>query len=162
MKFLITALLAMLLAACATPYQPSGMSGGFTETRLDSNVFRVTFKGNGYTSRERAEDMALLRSAELTLQYGFTHFAIADGRSTAEHVTIDMPTRATTTGTVSTYGNTSYINARTNVTGGDSFTVAKPSTTNTIVCFNGKPQINAFVYDANFLVDSLSPKYKPK
>ena len=48
------------------------MSGGFTESQLDTNVFRVTFKGNGYTSPDRAEDMALLRSAELALQHGFT------------------------------------------------------------------------------------------
>jgi hypothetical protein len=159
MKSLIYVGLALLVAACATPYQPTGLAGGFTETQLDTNVFRVTFKGNGVTSAERAEDMALLRSAELTLQNGFTHFAIADGRSRSESVTFDTPAQATTRGTISTYGNTSYLNARTQVTGGDSFTVVKPSTSNTIICFKGKPQISAFVYDAQFIMTSLGSKY---
>ena len=158
MKSLIASVLVLLVAGCATPYQPTGLAGGFTETQIDTNVFRVTFKGNGFTSPERAEDMALLRSAELTLKHGFTHFAIADGRSRSETVTIDTPAQATTRGSISTYGNTSYLNARTQITGGDSITVAKPSTSNTIVLFKGKPQIAAFVYDAQFIMNSLGPK----
>src|SRR5882724_2256033 len=73
--------LILSLAGCATTYQPQSFSGGFSETQLDKNVFRVSFKGNGYTQAERAEEMALLRSAELTLKNGFKYFVIIDGRS---------------------------------------------------------------------------------
>ncbi|MBQ0933675.1 CC0125/CC1285 family lipoprotein [Ideonella alba] len=147
------------LTACATAYQPEGFSGGFTETQLDKNVFRVSFRGNGYTRAERAEELALLRSAEVTLKNGFTHFAIADARSRTDYSAFTTPTQSSTTGTVTSYGNTSYLNARTRTTGGDTFVAAKPSSTNTIVCFNGKPDISAMVYDAQFLYNSLAAKY---
>lgn len=56
------------------------------------------------------------------------------------------------------YGNTAYGNARTTTTGGQSYIVKKPSASNTIVCFSGKPE-NGFAYDAQFLYDSLTAKY---
>jgi hypothetical protein len=148
------------LTACATAYQPDGLSGGFTETQLDTNVFRVSFRGNGYTRADRAEDMALLRSAEIALKNGFTHFAIADSKSRTDYSSFTTPIQSSTTGTVSSYGNTAFLNARTSTTGGQTFVTAKPSATNTIVCFKGKPEISAFVYDAQFVYSSLSAKYK--
>jgi len=147
------------LTACATAYQPEGLSGGFTETQLDKNVFRVSFQGNGYTRSDRAEEMALLRSAELTLNKGFTHFAIIDGRSRTDYSAFKTPTQSSTTGTISSYGNTSYLNAQTRTTGGQTFIAAKPSSTNTIICFNGKPDSNSLVYDAQFIFNSLAAKY---
>lgn len=149
----------MVLAGCATAYQAQGLTGGFTETQLDRNVFKVTFKGNGYTASERAADFALLRSAELTLQNGYTHFAIVDGRQSASYGVMTTPTSSYTTGSVTAIGNTAYGSARTTTTGGQSFIVAMPSSTNTIVCFNGKPENGMFVYDAQFLFDSLTSKY---
>ena len=85
----ITAALAAIglvvgLSACetATPYQPlragSEVSGGFTDQRLDQNHFRVTFRGNSMTSRERVETYLLYRAAELTLQNGDDWFAMVD------------------------------------------------------------------------------------
>ena len=44
---LTPALCVAVLAGCATAYQPEGLTGGFDETQLDRNVFRVSFKGNG-------------------------------------------------------------------------------------------------------------------
>ena len=49
----------LLVAACATTYQPSGLTGGFDEVQLDTNVYQVSFRGNGYTSAERAADLCL-------------------------------------------------------------------------------------------------------
>lgn len=68
----------ILLAACASPYQPEGFGGGYSETQLSENIFKVSFRGNGYTSEDRAADMALLRSAELALENGFKYFAVVD------------------------------------------------------------------------------------
>ena len=50
--------------------------GGYAETREDYNTFRVVFMGNEATPRERAEDLALLRAADLTLQNGFRYFNV--------------------------------------------------------------------------------------
>jgi hypothetical protein len=115
MPRLLVITLAALLSACATPYQPQGFAGGYTETQLDRNVFRVTFKGNGYTSRERADEMALLRSAQLALLHGFTHFVIVDGRSSTQYGAFTTPSQSYTTGGVSAYGNTAYGSATTEV-----------------------------------------------
>lgn len=71
-KILITAVSAITLTACMTPYTSDGLLGGYSETQVAENVWKVSFQGNGYTSRERAENMALLRSAELTLQEGYS------------------------------------------------------------------------------------------
>ncbi len=50
------------LSGCATSYQQRGFAGGYSETQLAPDVFRVNFEGNGYTSSERAQDFALLRA----------------------------------------------------------------------------------------------------
>jgi len=151
--------LILSLAGCATTYQPQSFSGGFSETQLDKNVFRVSFKGNGYTQAERAEEMALLRSAELTLKNGFKYFVIIDGRSRSDYGTYTTPTQATTTGSASVYGNTAYGNSTTTFTGGQTFLITKPNTTNTIICFAEKPQVNGLAYDAQFVFNSLAQKY---
>ncbi|MDI6775402.1 MAG: hypothetical protein QME60_08455 [Verrucomicrobiota bacterium] len=70
--------IAAILCGCTTPYQKTGVTGGYSETRLQENVFTVNFRGNGYTSRERAQDFAMLRCADITLGNGFKFFAIAD------------------------------------------------------------------------------------
>lgn len=64
------------LAGCATSYQPKSFSGGYSEIRLREDLFEVSFQGNGSTSRERAADFALLRSAEVALENGFPYFVI--------------------------------------------------------------------------------------
>lgn len=149
---------AMILAACATAYQPQSFTGGFSETQLDTNVFRVTFKGNGYTPRERAEDFTLLRSAELTLKNGFKYFVIVDGRSGTDVAAFTTPTQSTTYGSASVYGSTAYGTATTTTTGGQTFLIRKPSLTNTIVCLTVKPE-GVFAYNAAFIYRSLREKY---
>lgn len=159
MRLLTTVSLALVLTACATTYQPQGFSGGFSETQLDTNVFRVSFRGNGYTHSERAEELALLRSAEITLKYGFTHFIIIDGQSRVTQSTHTTPLHATTTGSASVYGNTAYGSSTTSFTGGETYHITKPSTTNTIVCFKGKPDVGGLVYNTQFVFNSLGEKY---
>jgi hypothetical protein len=38
----------------------------------------VTFSGNGYSSPDRVREMALLRSAEVTLQHGCRYFVVTN------------------------------------------------------------------------------------
>ena len=72
------------LAACetATPYQPlnakEASSGGYSDARLNSDRWRVSFSGNTVTSRETVERYLLYRAAELTTSQGFDWFVTPD------------------------------------------------------------------------------------
>lgn len=74
---------AIALAGCATPYERNGAMGGFDEVRVSESVYRVSVQGNANTSSERAEQIMLLRAAELTIQNGYTHYVV-EGRETAK------------------------------------------------------------------------------
>ncbi|MBM4254353.1 MAG: hypothetical protein FJ147_00470 [Deltaproteobacteria bacterium] len=64
------------LAGCVTAYRPENMTGGYTNLRLAEHAYRVRFKGNNYTSREKVEQFLLYRCAQLTRQLGYEHFVI--------------------------------------------------------------------------------------
>ena len=147
-KTLSFVLLAGVLASCASPYKPAGFGGGFSETQLGENVWRVSFRGNGYTAGERAEDFALLRSAELTLSNGFTHFAFANSRVDSSMAAVTSPTVSQTSG------------ATTTTSGGGIVFIRRPSATNTVVMFKGKPGDSTLAYDATFVCGSLGAKYQ--
>lgn len=98
-KWLLPALAsALALAACTTPtpYQPlipnSKASGGYTDQQIEANRFRVTFAGNGMTSRETVETYLLYRAAELSLAQGYDWFQMAQ-RNTDRHSStyVDQP-----------------------------------------------------------------------
>lgn len=156
----IILLLPLLVSACATSYSSKGLTGGFSETQLAPNSWRVTFAGNGYTSRERAADFTLLRCAELALDNGFTHFVIVDASQATDHSSYTMPGSSTTQVSGYQYGNRFSATAQTSTRPGQTLHFAKPSNSNTIVCLKAAPPDGTFAYDAQFLWDSLSEKYK--
>ena len=157
---LLLGIASCTLSACATPYQSSGFSGGFDEVALAPNVFRVSFRGNGYTGTDRAQNLALLRSADLTLQRGFKYFALADSSSSSSMSSYTTPTTANTTVNMTAFGNTAYGTARTNYTGGQTFFISKPRSENIVVMFYESPQGVGIVFDAEFVCQSIGPKYK--
>ena len=79
-RLLTLAAAALLIAACATstPYGPAenGKGYGFSDQRIESNRYRITFRGNSVTSRETVENALLYRAAELTLFNGYDHFFV--------------------------------------------------------------------------------------
>ena len=131
-KLLLLAPFAMF--ACVTPYQPAGVRGGYSDTQLGENVFRVDFNGNGYTTSTRAADFALLRGAELTLEHGYRFFRVADQRgSTAVG------------GSWGAYGGGVW---------------SSPSTGTTVVCYSEKPtDAGPVVYEAEVVRKALRAKY---
>ena len=73
------------VAACQTlpVYRPRGPndSVGYTDKELTHNRYRVTFAGTSGTRREQVEDYLMRRSAEVTLNAGYSYFAF-DTRDT--------------------------------------------------------------------------------
>lgn len=170
-RLLVVALVA-LTTGCATTYHNQSFTGGFTETRLDENVFQVRFAGNAYTSRERAADFCLLRCAELAQQHGYAYFIVVDSAHYTKDSTYTTPMMTATTtgsaqtfGTANAYGNsatysgTTYGQATTHVYGGETYVMSKPCSTNTIVCFKDKPNVQGLVFSAAFISVSLKQKY---
>lgn len=76
---LLAAAAALALSACATatPYGPAGPNSryGYSEQRIDSDRYRISFAGNSVTSRDQVEMALLLRAAELTRENGYDWFA---------------------------------------------------------------------------------------
>lgn len=68
MRYRILLGVVLSCLGCATAYQPSGLTGGFDETRLNDRTVQVRFRGNGATSVSRAQTFVLRRGAELTLE----------------------------------------------------------------------------------------------
>ncbi len=152
-------LLALGLTACATKYQPTGFTGGFSETQIDENVFLVSFTGNGFTSAERASELVLLRAAELASTHGYSYFVIADSANTTSQYTVKAPTTYNTTAQASFYGNTAFGQSTTTVRGGDTYNVAKPRSARTVVLYKEKPEGQGLVYSSKFILESLGAKY---
>ena len=122
---------ASLLASCATGYgQKSLFSGGFENTQLGPDIFRVSFSGNDSTSMARTKDFALLRSAELALENGYPYFIVVDEKEWVEEIQVN-----------DRKGN-------------------EPRASMTIQLLKTKGGARGVVYDAQFLVDSLKAKYE--
>ena len=75
---IFTLILPITFVACATTYQPKSLSGGFSETQIDSTTVRVAFEGNGYTNRTTVENYLIYRAAEVTVERGFDWFLVTE------------------------------------------------------------------------------------
>jgi hypothetical protein len=143
---LISVAVMITVSACATSYQSDGFSGGFKETQLGPDIYRVSFNGNAYTSRERVQDFALLRAAELTLQSGARYFVVVS-ENDQTHVSTHV-----TPGSIQTYaGQTTYRSPRVD-------TYYKPGVGMLVRLLHTKPE-NAMFFDAEFLAASIRAKY---
>jgi uncharacterized protein YceK len=159
MKPFFMILIATLLSGCVTLYQKEGFSGGYSETQLGENIFQVSFRGNGHTSRERVSDFSLLRSAEVTIENGYRYFVIVDSEKYNKVGSFTTPATSYTTGSAYASGNYAYGSSRSTTYGGQTIIVSKPRANNTIYCFKEKPD-NAMALDANFVIKSIRDKYE--
>ena len=149
MKKILSALvLGIFVGGCATPYQKGGFGGGFTETQLSQNIWKVYFRGNGKTTMQRATDFCLLRSAELTLENGYKYFTITDKDSRIESSTFTTKRHAFR----NKDGTTTYM-------GGETKTVHMPRTQNTILMLHEKYGNTGITYEAELVVQSLTNSY---
>lgn len=133
---------SLMLAGCASQYQPIAFSGGYSDMRMQENVFVVTYRGNGFTSDIRAKDFALLHCAEVTLKNGYKYFVISG------------PGSETTVTQESTYG----------AFGPAWQSVNKPDVRYTITAYHNKEDApkGAALMDANLVQDNIKTQYKLK
>ena len=155
-KRLTILITTLFVLSCATTYQSQSWTGGFSETQLDTNVYTVRFRGNGYTSSARASDFTLLRSAELTLENGYKYFMIIDSGSYRDISQTSIPQQNYNYGTISGDGGTAYYSGYD--TTYENITVTRPRSENTIMMFKEKPKKD-MSYDAAFISKSIKDKY---
>lgn len=155
----------ILLVSCATGYHPMMLNGGFQDFKLANDTYMVKFRGNGFTSQDRAFTFALRRSAELAKENGYRYFKIVNSSSTINISSYRTPIRANTTSmsSGSIYGNYGYgqysayghsqTNATTTISGGDIQTIERPITFITIKLYNKKSNglIDADTILSNFI-----------
>ena len=156
MKNLIINFFSLILfCSCSTRYKPEGFTGGYEQLQLSENMFRVSFRGNGYTKKQKATDFCLLRCAELTENNGFKYFSIVDQIKDTKNLAHTNPNSLATTGVVNAGGS---INAYTIIYGEETYHIAKPKNSNTIICYKSKPS-QGIAYSADFLTKSIGQKY---
>jgi len=115
-------------------------SDGSAHTQLSEDTFRVDYKGNGFTSVEKARDFALLQASELCLSKGFSKFAVIGDD----------------TGTQS-----SWVNAFGKKPG--KFNFQDPHSTLLIKCYKeGQPHGNDQLYDPAIITQSIKARYQLK
>ena len=65
-----------VFGGCATTYKSSDGGDGYSDFRVSTNVFAVSFRGNPGTKEEMVDKYLLRRASELTLEHGFAYFVI--------------------------------------------------------------------------------------
>jgi len=171
LKFILSLMFLFFVCACATPYVKSSPVGGYEETRLGKNIFKVTFSGNGYTSVSRAKDFAILRCAEVALENGYNFFAITDSESSATSMSMYVPGSSTSTysgvahGTISgngAFNATGIMTKRTVSSPGVMMNFKRPEIVLMVVAFKEELQGLPGLFDATFVKQSIREKYKIK
>jgi hypothetical protein len=133
-------ILSSALVACATGYQSEGFSGGFSEIPLAADAYKISVKGNGFTSSSRVSEMALLRGAELAKQNGYNYFIVrgVDENSSVSTYTTPGSSQTTTYGSATAYG---YGNTATAYGTSNSYTTYNAPQTHNII----KPGVDMVV-----------------
>lgn len=132
-------LLILFLTGCATAYQPMGGTGGFYHRMVSENAYIIGFSGNAFTDSQKANDFAKLRAAEIGSKLGFTHFVIAGTLDKSRTEIINSGSTTTTSGNVSSFGNTAYFSG-TSTTTDNSMPVYKPGVEIGVLYSDGLPE----------------------
>ncbi|MCL2798961.1 MAG: hypothetical protein FWD54_01580 [Endomicrobia bacterium] len=75
-------LFSMMFTSCTTISYPiydskaKGINYGYSDTQLQQDVYRITYQGIYRMPQKEVLDMVLLRAAEVTLNNGFSYFAV--------------------------------------------------------------------------------------
>jgi len=180
-KILLLCALTTILCSCATPYHKYGnwSGGGYTDLKIQDNIFKVTFGGNGYPNRGEVADFALLRSAEVTIENGYSYFVITKENAWSQVSTgigealkqVGTGLQQAGTGVSGITGELSQkeILEHDNLASETRFYDEQtqggswPTVSYTIACFMDAPNdINTTVYDAKQVSDNLRATYKIK
>jgi hypothetical protein len=151
---------AVLFSGCSTTYQSMSDAGGYYHQKISENIYRIGFRGNGFTNFKKAKDFALLRATEVGNQLGYTYMSIEGSEDLSKTSVINTGSTSYTTGTAYGFGNTAYYSGTTN-TYSNAVPVKKPRIEFIVKYFEGKPQERLLeVYQISSLMAELKNRYK--
>lgn len=168
-KYLILLFSTFLTVSCLspTPYQSksNSSSNGFSIKKLSEQNYIVSFDGNEETSRERANDFALLRAAQLSLSNGYQYMTIKRSKivdaysrnnSTKDTATpirvVQQDGRVTYTSDYNThFGSVSKKHA-----------IARPRAFTIVEFLEDNYDQDKEIFDVNEIIRAMSKKYKIK
>ncbi|MES2323109.1 MAG: hypothetical protein V4633_12665 [Pseudomonadota bacterium] len=97
LRLLASCAAALLLSACATPYQSAGLTGGHIDQKGAARLEPVIFAANGFTSSDIAQQYALYRCAEMAKSRNKPFFLLYSSLLAAAH---EQPSTMPRVGTV--------------------------------------------------------------
>lgn len=151
-SLLLTIPTILFLTSCATGYHSQGFfGGGYSEIITNPDSFIVTFKGNTYTSQERALRYVLLRASELTIKNGYKYFVVISSLDQTSSYNYSN-THANASGSANIYTYSNHANAQGKGSGSSSTysgVIVKPGTSIRIKCYKANPGIDDAI-DAEF------------
>jgi hypothetical protein len=163
MERLLAILVLAALSGCATPYQKIGtdLSGGHSFHRISTDVFVVSFMGNGFTPPRQAADFAMLRAAEIALEYKFRYFAILGEFDRSGVDCAQFTTPGSTTGSVINYGDFATFSAITTPPTTTQIPIFEPGSELAIRCYDKAPGGHTGqVFEATNVASQLRLRYK--
>jgi len=157
LRLSIAGIMLLIVTGCSTPYQQHGFRGGYSDTRVGHDTVLVSFKGNGFTSKERTQLYLLYRCAEVTQEDGYDYFVVTSGGTDAATSYLSNYSSNTTASAIGT-GNSAFASAQTYGSGA-TIPVRKYGTDAMIKMFKGqKPASNQNAYDARETLQYLGPQ----
>jgi len=158
MRIVFLTACVLVLASCAT-YSDTTSSAQITE-----NIHRVSMKGNALNEQSDAQEFALLKAAEVTLDSGKRYFVIINESDTTQSGVVTMPGSysSNTTVTANTFGNYGYASGSTYGTynPAQSYAFVKPGVDILIETYDAQPSGPHF--DAEEITKYLGKKLNPK
>jgi hypothetical protein len=154
--FLLVIIVSFFITGCQTGYHAQSATGGYNDiASKDPNIFITGFNGNGYTSGDRAYDLAKLRSAEKAWRRGYHYFAEIKSNTQINHTG-----NVNTATAVPMYGGGAFAI-------GSSTPIYAPSSGVSIIGFSKKPSQDSFksgvtIYNTKDFIQSTASKYGAK
>lgn len=158
LKNVLFILACCVFASCSTGYQSRGLLGGYNHNTLSPRIYEVRFSGNGFTSKQKAKDFTLLRSAEVILEGGYSYFTIVEK---ADETSVNAYTSPGWSDTEIKRTGLGKYEVETNHYGGETSYTTLPAYSYTIRGYKTSPNnYSGIVYDARFVQRSIRTKYE--
>lgn len=102
LKIAVCFILICCLSGCGAHHRHRGHRGGYSDMALAHDIYKISFKGKFFTSRDKAQDYALIRCAEVTLREGYRYFIVMNANDYRDQINLRTPA------TINTYGSSTY------------------------------------------------------